>query len=161
MWTVKPFVHINLDLTLPENLINLLGFGSELFEGYLINLNELGIFDEASVPQPKTVLCRICESQIPAWFIERHSDLCIVEHRVNEDLQACHDAINDQRDLIQKISESLLRLQLVLQASLPGPGNTSQNVGSISSSSSSLVSTHSSGSSNSHLLMIMALLVLY
>jgi serine/threonine-protein kinase RIM15 len=149
MWTVKPFVHINLDLTLPENLINLLGFGSELFEGYLINLNELGIFDEASVPQPKTVLCRICESQIPAWFIERHSDLCIVEHRVNEDLQACHDAINDQRDLIQKISESLLRLQLVLQASLPGPGNTSQNVGSISSSSSSLVSTHSSGSSNS------------
>lgn len=107
MWTIKQFVHLDVQLTLPVNLINLLGFGAELFEGYLLNLNELEIADEAQVPQPKTILCRICESQIPAWFIESHSDMCIVEHRVNEDLQNCHDSISDQRDLIQQIIESL------------------------------------------------------
>ena len=74
IWTIKPFIHIDLDLTLPEQLISLLGFGSEIFEGYLVSLKELGIIDEDSVPQPKTILCRICEQNIPAWFIEKHSD---------------------------------------------------------------------------------------
>ncbi|ODV79073.1 kinase-like protein, partial [Suhomyces tanzawaensis NRRL Y-17324] len=108
MWTIKPFVQIDLDLTLPENLINLLGFGSEIFEGYLVSLKEQGIIEEESAPQPKMILCRICETHVPAWFIEKHSELCIVEHRVSEDLQTCHDAINEQVDLIQKIYDSLL-----------------------------------------------------
>jgi serine/threonine-protein kinase RIM15 len=111
MWTIKPFMHISVDLTLPEQLIDLLGFGAEIFEGYLVNLRELGIIDEDSVPQPKTVLCRICESYIPSWYLEKHSDICIVEHRASEDLQNCHDAINDQMELINKIMESLVYQQ--------------------------------------------------
>lgn len=107
VWTIKPFTYIDLDLTLPDNLINLLGFGSEIFEGYLLSLKDLGIIDEGNVPQPKSVLCRICESNFPAWFIEKHSELCIVEHRLGEELQLCHDLIADQKDLILKISESL------------------------------------------------------
>ena len=114
MWTIKPFIHINVDLTLPDQLIDLLGFGAEIFEGYLLNLRELGIIDEDSVPQPKTVLCRICESYIPSWYLEKHSDICIVEHRASEDLQNCHDAINDQIELINKIMESLVYQQTYL-----------------------------------------------
>lgn len=107
IWTVKPFVHIDMELTIPDALFDLLGFGSEIFEGYLLSLKEAGIIDEDSVPDPKLILCHICESNIPAWFIEKHSDLCIVEHRVSEELQSCHDALADQRDLIVKVSDSL------------------------------------------------------
>lgn len=140
MWTIKPFAHLDVELTIPENLINLLGFGSEIFEGYLVNLKELGIIDEDNVPQPKTILCRICERQIPAWFIEKHSDLCVVEHRADEDLQQCHDAISDQRELIIRISESLAQQQLQ-----PLVSPTSSAL----SSSTSLISNHSTSSSAS------------
>lgn len=115
MWTIRPFLVMNLDLQLPPNLVNLLGFGSEFFEGYLMNLNELGIINEEAVPQPKSILCRICEQQVPVWFIERHSELCIVEHRAGEDFQACHDQISEQRELIMQISENLWQQQLQQQ----------------------------------------------
>lgn len=111
IWTVRPFIPITLNLKFPETLINLLGFGAEILEGYLINLQNMGIIDEDSVPPPKTIICRICEQPIPAWFIERHSEICVAEHRTTEDLQACHDAISTQRELILKISESLWNLQ--------------------------------------------------
>lgn len=107
LWTIRPFVRIALELTIPEPLVDLLGFGSEIFEGYLVNLREAGIIDEDSVPEPKSVLCRICETSVPAWFIEKHSDLCLLEHKAEEELQLCHDLIADQRDLVFKISESL------------------------------------------------------
>ena len=100
MWTVREFVPLDVDLTLPPQLINLLGFGAELFEGYLHSVNEQQIVDETMVPQPKMILCRICESQVPVWFIERHSELCIVEHRVSEDLQTCHDLISEQKETL-------------------------------------------------------------
>ena len=135
IWTIKPFIHIDLDLTLPEQLISLLGFGSEIFEGYLVSLKELGIIDEDSVPQPKTILCRICEQNIPAWFIEKHSDLCIVEHRVSEDLQTCHDAISNQKDLILKLSENIW----IQQSQISQNTNNSASVSPSSSPPSSSI----------------------
>lgn len=131
MWTVRPFVQIDLELSIPDALIDLLGFGSEIFEGYLMNLKLLGVTEEEYVPQPNTILCRICETNIPAWFIEKHSDLCLIEHRADEDLQQCQDAIVEQRELITKIIESLaIQTQqptLYLQQAVPGsPVNSGQ-----------------------------------
>lgn len=146
IWTIRPFIHVDLDLTLPEQLINLLGFGSEIFEGYLVRLKELGIIDEDSVPQPKTILCRICEQNIPAWFIEKHSDLCIVEHRVGEDLQVCHDAISNQKELILKISENYWLQQSQLSSNTNHSNSVSPNSSPPSSSSSSLNLSNSSSS---------------
>lgn len=134
IWTIKPFVRIDLELSIPEALVDLLGFGSEIFEGYLLNLKEAGIIEEDSVPEPKSILCRICETNIPAWFIEKHSDLCLVEHREDEELQFCHDTIADQRDLVLKISESLWHQQF---ESPSGPSTPSSTVSSLSSSSNS------------------------
>lgn len=134
IWTVRPFVRIDLELTIPPALVDLLGFGSEIFEGYLLNLREAGIIDENSVPEPKTVLCRICETNIPAWFIEKHSDLCLLEHKVKEDLQLAHDLIADQRDLVFKISESLWLQQY---DSHSGSSSPCSSTSSLSSSPSS------------------------
>ncbi|CUM64170.1 uncharacterized protein PRCAT00001763001 [Priceomyces carsonii] len=135
MWTIKPFVHMDLNLTLPLPLINLLGFGAEIFEGYLSSLNELGIIDEECVPQPKTILCRICESQVPVWFIETHSDLCLVEHRANEELQNCQDALSEHRELLCRIIESLKYNHSPMSSS-------SSSLSSVSSSSSTLSSSN-------------------
>ncbi|KAI5949544.1 RIM15 [Candida jiufengensis] len=154
MWTIRPFVHIDLDLSIPLALIDLLGFGSEIFEGYLMNLKNLGISEEENVPQPKTILCRICENNIPAWFIEKHSDLCIIEHRADEHLQQCQDSIVEQRDLINKIIESLeFQAQLPLfQSNQQSSSNQLQSSLSSSSSPKSIsptTSSHSSMSSSS------------
>lgn len=128
IWTIRPYMPIDLELTIPEALVDLLGFGSEIFEGYLVSLREAGIIDEDSVPEPKVVLCRICETNVPAWFIEKHSDLCLLEHKVEEELQFCHDNIVDQRDLIVRISESLWYQQFEC-ASLPStPGSSSSSM---------------------------------
>lgn len=146
IWTIKPFIHIDLDLTLPDQLISLLGFGSEIFEGYLVSLKELGIIDEDSVPQPKTILCRICEQNVPAWFIEKHSDLCIVEHRVSEDLQVCHDAISNQKDLILKLSENIWIQQSQISQNVNNSASVSPSSSPPSSSSSSINLMNSSTS---------------
>lgn len=136
IWTVRPFVRIDLELTIPPALVDLLGFGSEIFEGYLLNLREAGIIEEDSVPEPKTILCRICETSFPAWFIEKHSDLCLLEHKVEEELQLCHDLIADQRDLIVRITESLWNLQF------ENSGNSTPLSSTSSLLSSSLASLH-------------------
>ncbi|WLF81399.1 rim15, signal transduction response regulator [Lodderomyces elongisporus] len=133
MWTIRPFVHVDLELSIPTALFDLLGFGSEIFESYLVNLKNSGITDEENVPQPNTILCRICETHIPAWFIEKHSDLCIIEHRVDEQLQQCHDAIVDQRDMVEKISESLASQ---MQQTVGGGTSTSTNVSTSTTSGS-------------------------
>ncbi|SGZ53944.1 CIC11C00000000377 [Sungouiella intermedia] len=132
IWTIRPFVRIDLELTIPLPLVDLLGFGSEIFEGYLLNLREAGIIDEGSVPEPKTILCRICETSFPAWFIEKHSEMCLLEHKVEEELQLCHDMIADQRDLIVRISENLWSQQF---ESTSGSSSPLSSTSSLSSSS--------------------------
>lgn len=140
IWTIRPFVRIDLELTIPPQLVDLLGFGSEIFEGYLLSLREAGIIEEDSVPEPKTILCRICETSFPAWFIEKHSDLCLLEHKVEEELQLCHDLIADQRDLIVRISESLWNQQFESPSGSCSPLSSTSSLSS--SSSTSLPSIH-------------------
>lgn len=133
IWTVRPFVHLDLDLTIPDALVDLLGFGAEIFEGYLGSLREAGIIDENAVPEPKLFLCRICETNFPAWFIEKHSHLCLIEHKVEEEVQFCHDAISEQRELILHLSEALWYQQF---ESTSGPGTPNSSTSSVSSASS-------------------------
>lgn len=107
IWLVKPFVPLNVELSIPPALCGLLGAGAEIFEGYLGELSAKGIIDDQLVPEPKTVLCRVCESYVPAWYIEKHSEHCVLEHRTDEDLQMCHDAIADQREVLSRILRCL------------------------------------------------------
>ncbi|OBA20673.1 hypothetical protein METBIDRAFT_202763 [Metschnikowia bicuspidata var. bicuspidata NRRL YB-4993] len=108
IWTVRPFVPLQLALSIPAALTDLLGFGAEIFEGYLASVREAGIIDERAVPPPKLLLCRICETSFPAWFIEKHSELCLLEHKVEEEVQFCHDAIAEQRELVVRLAAALL-----------------------------------------------------
>ncbi|QLL31800.1 hypothetical protein HG536_0B06680 [Torulaspora globosa] len=109
MWTVKPFqpflVENELEVTLPPDLIKRLGFGATIFAEYLKAIEFDQILYETNLPSPKMELCRVCETFVPAWWLEAHSRNCICEHRIDSFLHLLHDNLVEQLALLQ--SESL------------------------------------------------------
>ena len=110
MWVLKPYNpgwHSSLSDTyfLPEGFIKRLGFGATIFSDYLKLLDDEKIIDEYRVPLPRRELCRICESFVPAWWLETHSQSCIIQHRIESLIQLVHDSLVEQRALIQQYLE--------------------------------------------------------
>lgn len=107
MWILKPFFANALNVQLPTKLSETLGFGADIFTSYLSALSEAGIINEEEVPAPPQVLCRICEQQVPSWWLEKHSQLCYNEHKCESEVQEAHDVLVEQKQIISSISESL------------------------------------------------------
>ncbi|QLQ79314.1 hypothetical protein HG537_0B06620 [Torulaspora globosa] len=109
MWTVKPFqpllVENELEAILPPDLIKRLGFGATIFAEYLKAIEFDQILYDTDLPSPKMELCRVCETFVPAWWLETHSRNCICEHRIDSFLHLLHDNLVEQLALLQ--SESL------------------------------------------------------
>ena len=156
MWIVKPWIPINdVTLELSEELISTIGvFGTNLLESYMLYLTDLEITDENDLPPPSLELCRICEEKVPNWWLEKHSELCLVEHRVEDMVYIKQEELQDHKKLLQNILETLHRRQPPSPAiSSPSPSPSSPGsppVLSPSSSSSSItVSSNSSDSPSS------------
>ncbi|ODQ57182.1 hypothetical protein WICANDRAFT_17279, partial [Wickerhamomyces anomalus NRRL Y-366-8] len=115
MWILKPFYANALNVQLPTKLSETLGFGADIFTSYLSALSEAGIINEDEVPAPPQVLCRICEQQVPSWWLEKHSQLCFNEHKCESEVQDAHDALVEQKQIIATINESLSKQQVNLQ----------------------------------------------
>lgn len=103
LWTITPFCDRIYAFDLPDLFVNLLGFGAELFQEYHQAIKNKDILNRSFIPEAKTILCMICEIHIPIWFVERHSELCLMEYKAAENLQLCHDNVNDQKNIIQKV----------------------------------------------------------
>lgn len=113
MWIVKPFVeydynnnntHNNLLVqdALDESILwKRLGFGASLFYDYLNKLTDLNITSMDQLPNPDLELCRICEQYVPNWWLESHSQTCIVEHRIESVIQLIHDNLLDQLNFLK------------------------------------------------------------
>ena len=135
---------------LPPLLVESLGFGAEVLASYLTALAEVGIDDPASHPPPLPILCRICERQITPWWFERHSDLCLQEHRAEMEVQLAHEALTEHRHAIVKVLDVLearksrpTSSELSPSPALP-PEYKGLPIGSISSPSSSSTSGRAS-----------------
>lgn len=115
MWILKPFYANALNVQLPTKLSETLGFGADIFTSYLSALSEAGIINEDEVPAPPQVLCRICEQQVPSWWLEKHSQLCFNEHKCESEVQDAHDALVEQKQIIATINESLSKQQVNLK----------------------------------------------
>ncbi|KAH3669339.1 hypothetical protein OGAPHI_001460 [Ogataea philodendri] len=136
MWIVKPWVPLSgQTLELPEELIMRLGFGINLFESYLCHLTDLGVVDEENLPPPAQELCRICEQRVPNWWLERHAELCLVEHRAEDTVQQKQENLIEHKNLLQNVLDTLTRRQVNKTPPLV-PLNSSSSVSSSSSSSS-------------------------
>ncbi|GME25346.1 PAS domain-containing protein [Neofusicoccum parvum] len=89
MWMMRPSVVREVTIDLPEILVESLGVGAEVLARYLTELAEAGAGDPAAHPPPPPVLCRICERQITPWWFEKHTDLCLQEHKAEMESSRC------------------------------------------------------------------------
>ena len=108
MWMIRPSTaprEITIDL--PAVLVESLGFGAEVLANYLTALADLADSDPSNHPPPLPVLCRICERQITPWWFEKHSELCLQEHKAEMEIQLAHEALTDHRNAIVKVLDAL------------------------------------------------------
>ncbi|GLA50198.1 rim15, signal transduction response regulator [Aspergillus niger] len=127
MWMLRPFTEPReVTIDLPPLLVESLGVGAEVLANYLTTLAEAAASepDPSKHPAPNPVLCRICERQITPWWFEKHSDLCLQEHRAEMDVQIAQENLNEHRHAIVKVLDALEARQsrpLVLGESNPPP----------------------------------------
>ncbi|KAM5443079.1 rim15, signal transduction response regulator [Microsporum ferrugineum] len=108
MWMLRPSTEPReVTIGLPPLLVESLGVGAEVLANYLTVLAEVGVSDPAHHPPPMPVLCRICERQITPWWFEKHSELCLQEHRAEMDVQMAQDNLNEHRHSIVRVLDAL------------------------------------------------------
>lgn len=107
MWMIRPYVVREITIDLPDVLVESLGVGAEVLARYLTELAEAGVEDPANHPPPLPVLCRICERHITPWWFEKHTDLCLQEHKAEMDIQVAHESLTDHRNAIVKVLDAL------------------------------------------------------
>ncbi|KAI5463010.1 hypothetical protein BGZ63DRAFT_353382 [Mariannaea sp. PMI_226] len=124
MWMLRPWIaprEIKIDL--PSIIVDSLGSGAEVLAGYLTQLADTTLDDPEQQDPPPPVLCRICERQIPRWWFEKHTDLCLQEHRAEMDVQMAQENLTEHRHAIVKVLDALearkSRSMTGDQASLP------------------------------------------
>ncbi|KAI1818457.1 hypothetical protein GGS20DRAFT_528692 [Poronia punctata] len=151
MWMIRPWVaprEIKFDL--PPLIVESLGSGAEILASYLTQLADAAQEDPADQPAPPTpVLCRICERQIPQWWFEKHTELCLQEHRAEMDVQMAQESLAEHRHAIVKVLDALearKSRQLTDLTSLPiveykgfaiGPSSSTSSPGAASPTPSS------------------------
>ncbi|KAJ6127708.1 hypothetical protein N7471_008925 [Penicillium samsonianum] len=110
MWMLRPLTEPReVTIDLPPLLVESLGVGAEVLANYLTELAEAAATepDPSKHPAPTPVLCRICERQITPWWFEKHSDLCLQEHRAEMDVQMAQENLNEHRHVIVKVLDAL------------------------------------------------------
>ncbi|KAG5929343.1 hypothetical protein E4U42_006174 [Claviceps africana] len=108
MWMLRPWImpqEIQIDL--PDVIVDSLGSGAELLASYLTQLAETGGEEAETRDPPASVLCRICERDIPPWWFEKHTDLCLQEHRAEMDVQMAQENLIEHRHSIVKVLDAL------------------------------------------------------
>ncbi|KAH8735446.1 hypothetical protein BGZ61DRAFT_341241 [Ilyonectria robusta] len=108
MWMLRPWIaprEIKIDL--PTVIVNSLGSGAEVLAGYLTQLADCGLDNPEEQDPPPPVLCRICERKIPRWWFEKHTDLCLQEHRAEMDVQMAQENLTEHRHSIVKVLDAL------------------------------------------------------
>lgn len=112
-----------MTIDLPPILVESLGVGAEVLANYLTSLAEAINSDPNGPrpPPPNPVLCRICERQITPWWFEKHSELCLQEHRAEMDIQIAQENLNEHRHVIVKVLDALEARQ-----GRPRPGDNGQ-----------------------------------
>ncbi|KAA8909007.1 hypothetical protein FN846DRAFT_776830 [Sphaerosporella brunnea] len=110
MWVVRPFVEpTEITIDLAPVLVESLGVGAGMLARYLTSLAEQGAVDPENHPPPMPVLCRICERQIQPWWFEKHSELCMLEHKAESDVQLCQENLGMHRQAIVKVLDAMER----------------------------------------------------
>ena len=110
MWMLRPLTELReVTIDLPALLVESLGVGAEVLANYLTTLADAAATepDPSKHPAPTPVLCRICERQITPWWFEKHTDLCLQEHRAEMDVQIAQENLTEHRHAIVRVLDAL------------------------------------------------------
>lgn len=109
MWMIRPWTAPHeIQIDLPDVIVDSLGSGAEVLASFLNQLAEHGGEDvDQNIRPPPSVLCRICERQIQPWWFEKHTDLCSQEHRAEMDVQMAQENLSEHRHAIVKVLDAL------------------------------------------------------
>ena len=66
-----------------------------------------GVLDYDTPLSTELLLCRICERDIPAWFFEKHSEICLEIHRLEMRTAACNEALLGMSETIRGLCARL------------------------------------------------------
>lgn len=107
MWMLQPATEpLRIEISLPQTLVDSLGVGAEILAKYLTDLAEDSTSDPESHPPPTPVLCRVCERSIVPWWFEKHSDLCVQEHKAEMDVQMVQESLTEHRNAIVRVLDA-------------------------------------------------------
>ncbi|KAJ7178986.1 hypothetical protein C8R46DRAFT_1072093 [Mycena filopes] len=111
MWVIKPiaparFEHDSPSIKLPEE--ELASTDSGLF-GDRPNFEPITPFPFSEPISTDPILCRICESQIPQWYFEKHSETCAETHRLEAEITECNESIAELRNTIRDLCSTIDR----------------------------------------------------
>lgn len=136
-WVAPREIKIDLD----TELVDSLGSGAEILASYLTRLAESGLEEPIEQDPPQPVLCRICERQIPPWWFEKHTDLCLQEHQAEMEVQMAQESLTEHRHAIVRVLDALearkSRSLATEQTTLPLAEYKGMSIGPPPSSSSS------------------------
>lgn len=108
MWMVRPWVAPReIKMSMPAVLIEGLGSGAELLASYFNAVASNSFANSEPIEPPTPILCRICERQIPPWFFEKHSELCVQEHKAEMEVQMAQESLTEHRHAIVKVLDCL------------------------------------------------------
>lgn len=97
MWVIKPVISSQID----QDAVSDSTSKDEHEEGLPIPLSTNGILSS------KTLLCRICEREVPTWFFEKHNETCNEVHRLEADIANVNERLLDLRKSVQATRKSL------------------------------------------------------
>ena len=107
MWMLQPATEpLRIEISLPQTLVDSLGIGAEILAKYLTELAEDSVNEPENPPPPPPVLCRVCERSIVPWWFEKHSDLCVQEHKAELDVQLIQESLTEHRNAIVKVLDA-------------------------------------------------------
>ncbi|KAF4553614.1 Serine/threonine-protein kinase RIM15-like protein [Elsinoe fawcettii] len=123
MWMIKPAIPREITIDLPDVLVESLGIGAHVLAQYLNTLTSTNSSEPVDHPPPVPVLCRICERSITPWWFEKHTELCLQEHRAEMEVQMAHEALTEHRSAIVKVLDALEQQAKRLRASANDTGS--------------------------------------
>jgi serine/threonine-protein kinase RIM15 len=111
MWVVKPLSPPKFEQPSPSIMLEPGAAETAAETPAFANEEETdGVTVEPPSPFPfplpittEPILCRICESQIPQWYFEKHSETCVEEHRLEAEITECNESIQELRNTIRDL----------------------------------------------------------
>lgn len=126
MWVVKPIAPPRYERSSPFITLESSEVGDETVEAATEEYEADKSFADRSILEPVTpfpfslpistelLLCRICESQIPQWYFEKHSETCVEVHRLEAEIAECNESIAELRNTIRELCTTVDRASPVI-----------------------------------------------